>query len=426
MQHSTTSGGSQDRPFPLGFKEFVILIAGLMATNALSIDPMLPALPAIGKSLGITDPNTRQWIITSYFIGLGIGSLFFGSLSDHYGRRRVLIPSLSMMLVTTLFCALSQSFEAMLIGRFLSGFFAASARVIAVGIVRDRFHGDSMARVMSLIFLVFMVVPVVAPSFGQLILLFAPWRWIFGILFAITGSVLVWTIIRLPETLDPEHRVVIHGAEIMATLRTIVSHRSAIGYMVATGAVWGGMFGFLTSSQQIFFDVFDAAGIFPFAFAGVAGSMAVGSFFNSRLVERIGARRLSQGALIAMILLATMHTMVILSGLETLSSFMLLQALTMFTFSLTGSNFGAIAMEPFARGAGLASSVQASTTTILSAMLGAFTGSMFNGTTLPVSLGFLGYGTLALLIVAWAERWKLFTRPHRHALRDDGAAAIAH
>ncbi|QUT06344.1 multidrug effflux MFS transporter [Sphingobium phenoxybenzoativorans] len=413
---SPPAAGAKD--FPLGFKEFVALIAGLMAMNALSIDPMLPALPAIGESLGIHNPNDRQWIITAYFMGLGVGALFYGSLSDRYGRRPVLLICLGLMLVTTMVCALAPSFAVMLVARAFSGFFAAAMRVIAVSIVRDRFQGDAMARVMSLVFVVFMLVPILAPTFGQIILFFAPWRWIFGVLLVLSCVILIWTAIRLPETLDPAHRVEIHARDIGRMLWTVVSHRTSIGYMLATGVAMGGMIGFLTSAQQIFFDIFHAPGIFPIAFASIAGGMAVGSFFNSQLVERIGARRVSQSALIVLIMLGAIHTMTAWLGMETMISFIIFQVLTMLVISLTGSNFGAISMEPFARGAGLASSFQAFVTTIVSAGLGAFIGAQFNGTTLPMALGFLGYGSLALLLVAWAERWKLFTRPHHGALRN--------
>jgi len=184
------------------------------------------------------------------------------------------------------------------------------------------------------------------------------------------------------------------------------------------------MIGFLTSAQQIFFDIFHAPKIFPIAFAGIAGSMAVGSYFNSRLVHGIGARRVSQSALIAFIALGAGHTVMAWAGLETMGSFIAFQSLTMLCVALTGSNFGAISMEPFARGAGLASSFQASLTTIISAMLGAITGAMFNGTTLPMALGFFCYGSIALLLVAWAERWRLFTRPHHDEMRDPAAGII--
>lgn len=418
MQHEGAPNPALE--FRLGFKEFVAMVAGLMALNALSIDPMLPALPAIGKSLSITDPNDRQWIITAYFIGLGVGSLLYGPLSDRYGRRPVLMICLVLFLMMTIFCALAPTFETLLIGRVAAGFFAASCRVITVGMVRDRFHGDQMARIMSLIFIVFLVVPILAPSFGQAILLIAPWRWIFWILAILCLFKLIWLVLRMPETLRPENRVAIRADDIFGTLRFIVTHRSAIGYMMASGVVMGGLLGFLTSVQQIFFDVFRRPDLFPFAFAAIAAFMGVGSFGNSRFVERFGARRLSQGSLMIMILLSALHTLVALSGVETMASFIAFQSLTMLAFAFTGSNFSAISMEPFARGAGMASSFQAFLTTIISALLGALVGSMFNGTTLPMALGFTIYGSISLGLVVWAERGKLFTRPNHGGLRPDG------
>lgn len=415
MQHDTPP--ACERPFPLGFKEFVALIAALMAMNALSIDPMLPALPAIGETLHIANANDRQWIITTYFIGLGLGSLIYGPLSDRFGRKPVMGVSLSLFVLFTGFCALSQSFTMLLVGRFACGFFAAASRVIAISIVRDRFQGDRMARIMSLIFIVFMIVPILAPSFGQAVMLIAPWRWIFGALLIVGIAIVLWMLIRLPETLDPLNRVEIRAADLAETLRTVVTHRGAIGYMTASGVVMGALIGFITSVQQIFFDIFHEESMFALAFACIAGFMGIGSFLNSHLVERVGARRLSQGSLMILILISGCHALFVWGGYESVWSFIVFQALTMLSFAFTGSNFGAISMEPFTRGAGMASSFQAGLTTILSALLGAFVGSQFNGTTLPLALGFFGYGATALLIVAWAERWRLFTRPGLSSLR---------
>lgn len=421
MQHGKPSAIPDDG-FPLSFREFLGLVAALMAVNALSIDPMLPALPAIGHSLHVDDANSRQWIITAYFLGLGGGSLLYGPISDRFGRRPVLLVTISLMIVATLACALAQNFAMMLAGRAAAGFFAAASRVIAVSIVRDRFHGDAMARVMSLVFIVFMLVPVLAPSLGQLVLLVAPWRWIFGGLAIVTLAIAAWVALRLPETLDPAHRISIHPGDLADTIGRVLRNRSSIGYMLASGVVMGPLIGFITSAQQIFFDVFDAPGLFAIGFALIAGSMVIGSYSNSRLVEKLGARRVSQTAVIAIIVIESVHCLVAYAGMETVASFIGLQALTMICFALTGSNFGAISMEPFARGAGMASSFQTSLTTILSALLGAFIGSMFDGTTLPLSLGFALCSALSLLIVAWAERWKLFTRPHHGALREPANA----
>ena len=401
------------------FAEFVALMASIMGINALSIDPMLPALPSIGADLHVLVANDRQLVISVFFIGVAVGSLFYGPLSDRFGRKAVLLGALAMMLLSTLVCALAPSFTVLLAARASAGFCAAACRVVAVSTVRDCFRGDQMARVMSLIFIIFMVVPILAPSFGQVILLFAHWRWIFGALGILLAALMLWIILRLPETLAPENRSEIRPADLLVTFTRIVSNRSSMGYMTASGVVMGGLVGFITSVQQIFFDIFHAKDIFPLAFAGMAIWMAVGSFFNSRLVERMGARRLSQTALIGMILLATVHSGFALMHWETLPSFIVFQALTMICFAFAGSNFSSISLEPFTRGAGLASSIQASLTTLISTVLGSIVGQAFDGTTLPLALGFMVFGLLALGIVWWAERGRLFTRPRHSDLRSE-------
>lgn len=402
----------------IGFREFVMLSACLMAMNALSTDPMLPALPAMGHDLGIANANDRQLIISVYFLGLGAGSLLFGILSDRFGRKPVMGSALAMFILSTIGCAVAHSFPLMLFGRASAGFFAGASRVIAVGIIRDRFKGDAMARVMSLILAVFMLIPVMAPSFGQAILWFAPWRWIFWILAIQAALILIWMVIRMPETLKPENRLRMNPSTIFRTMAVVLTNRSSAGYMLASGVVMSGLIGFILSVQQIFFDLFHAQSFFPIAFAIIAGSMGVGSLLNSRLVSRFGARRLSQGAVLSMIATSAVHLVVIASGRESMFTFMFFQSATMMAVAFTASNFGAISMEPFAKGAGAASSFQAFMTTALSSALGSVVGRAFNGTTVPLTIGMLAFGIAALLIVLFAERGKLFTRPHHDALRE--------
>ncbi|HEX7877110.1 MAG TPA: multidrug effflux MFS transporter [Sphingobium sp.] len=400
------------------FREFVVLCACLMAMNALSIDPMLPALPDIARDLAIAQPNDRQLIISVYFVGLGIGSLLFGILSDRFGRKRVLGGAMVFFILSSIACAAAQSFTMMLAARVSAGFFAGASRVITIGIIRDRFRGDAMARVMSLIFAVFMLIPVLAPSLGQAILWIAPWRWIFWILSMQATLILLWMLTRMPETLKPENRLPISPRAIVHSVGAILTTRDSIGYMVASGVIMSGLIGFILSIQQIFFDVFAAPAVFPFAFAAIAGCMGVGSLVNSRLVSRFGARRLSQGAVLGLILVNAVHLAVILTGRETIVSFMLLQGLTMLSIAFTASNFSAISMEPFSKGAGVASSFQTFLTTAVSSALGSVVGAAFDGSTLPLTLGLLAFGVAAFLIVAIAEGGRLFTRPYRDALRD--------
>jgi len=406
-------------PPGMGKREFVVMMAALMSITALSIDTMLPALPQIGADLHIADANDRQNIITIFLLGLAIGSLAYGPLSDRFGRRRILMVAACLQIVSTTICALATSFPILLGARLLAGLSVASCRVIATSIVRDCFQGDAMARIMSLIMVTFVIVPVLAPSVGALVLLVAPWRWIFGMLLILIAGLAVWQFLRLPETLPPESRSAIGPRDLWNTFVQVATNRNSIGHMLASGIMMGGLIGFLVSIQQIFFDVFDAGEYFSIGFATIAIWMGVGSLLNSRLVERFGARRLSQSAVLVLVAVSLLHCAIILSGHEHLVVFIVLQSITTTCFSFSGANFSSISLEPFTRGAGLAASVQAALTTLVSTVLGGLVGAAFDGTVLPMSLGFLAFGTTALLLIAWAERWTLFKRPGYAELRKE-------
>lgn len=398
------------------FPAFVSLVAALMAANALAIDSMLPALPAIGGALGIHAPNGEQWIITAYLLGFGGAQLFYGPISDSIGRRPLLLAGLVLYVAASLGAALSGSLEAMLLMRVLQGVGAAATRVLATAIVRDCYAGRQMARVMSLAMIVFLAVPVLAPSLGQLILIFAPWRWIFGVLCVFGLSVLVWAGLRLPETLHPEDRVPLSPARVWDGIRQTITSRASVGYTLALTLAMGGLFGFINSAQPVFAVVFGAEHLFPAVFAVVAGFMAVAALLNSRIVGRLGARRVSQWALVGYILFSLLHLGAALAGWETIWSFGAFQALSMFCFGLMGPNFGALALESLGHVAGTASSVQGFFSMVLGALLGFAVGQSFAGTTVPVALGFCIYGLLALLVVAVTERGRLWrAEPAREA-----------
>lgn len=405
-------------PGGLGTVEFVVMMAALMSLTALSMDTMLPALPHIGADLHVADPNDRQMIITVFLFGLAFGSLVYGPMSDRFGRRRVLLAASVLQLISTFICMAAPDFDIMLVARLIAGLNLASCRVVAVSIVRDCFRGDAMARIMSLIMVTFMIVPVLAPGVGSLVLLVAPWRAIFGLLLAFILLLSLWLFLRLPETLPPDHRSAIGPRDLWRTFLFVLTNRNSIGHMLASGIMMGGLVGFLVSIQQIFFDVFHAGDFFAAGFALISMWLGIGALLNSRLVERIGARRLSQSAVIAVILVSLAHVMLILAGYENLVLFIIVQSVTTTCFSFSGANFSAISLEPFSRGAGLASSVQAAITTLLSTLLGGLVGMSFDGTVLPMTLGFLAFGTAALFIIAWAERWRLFARPRHGDLRE--------
>ena len=403
--------------FGLHDREFVALMAAVMALNALAIDSMLPAFPAIANSFKLVDPNRVQFLISSYLLFNALGSLIAGPLSDRFGRRPILLMGIVMCAICGLASAIAPSFATLLGVRAMHGLFASTLGVLATTIVRDRYSGDRMASVMSLVFIVFMIVPVIAPTLGQAVLAVAGWREIFHVLALGAGIVAVWTFIRLPETQHPGDRQSISGRRIARNWVSVATNKQGMGYILATGLISGGMFGFLMSAQQIFATTFNAASLFPYAFACVAGTMAIANFSNSRIVERFGARRVSHAALLAFILMGVVQLAASHFASTPLPVFLVLVALTMGMVGFTGSNFGSIAMEPFGHFAGAASSFQSFLRLAIASLVGAWTGQHFDGTTTPLAQGFLVTGILALGLVLWAEKGKLFTRPRHAALR---------
>ena len=268
-----------------------------------------------------------------------------------------------------------------------------------------------MARVMSSITMVFLAVPVLAPSVGTLILLIAPWRWIFGVLAAGGAAVFVWAARRLPETLDPELRRPLDVAGISGAMKQVLTERSSLGYMLAQTVVLGGLYGFINSAQQIFFDTFHAPRLFPIVFAGAAGTMGIAALLNSRIVVRLGMRRVSHSALLGFVATAAVHTLIAAAGRETILSFAVLQALTMGCFGLAMGNFGAMAMEPLGAIAGTASSVQGFVTVVAGSLIGFVIGQAFDDSVLPLTAGYLVAGLAALAVVLVTERGRLFV-PH--------------
>ncbi|MHA6723864.1 multidrug effflux MFS transporter [Sphingomonas sp. RS2018] len=409
-----TAGGA-----PIGFVEFVALIAALMALTALGIDSMLPALPAIGAALDVANANSRQFIITAFMIGFAFAMLVYGPLTDRFGRRPVLIVALAGYVLTNLLAAISGSFVLLLAARVASGAMVAGARTVTVALVRDCYSGRAMARVMSLAFIVFMAAPVLAPTFGQLILLVADWRWIFGGIALVTSMVLVWFVARMPETLAVEDRRPLRLSLLIDGARRVASDRYALGYTLAATALQGALFGFIGSIQQIVFDVFGVPHLLAVVFASVAGTMALGSFLNSRLVMKLGTRLISHTALIGFVTFAILHLLVSLSGTENLVNFIIVQALMMACFGLATSNFSAMAMENMGDIAGVAASIQGFVATLGAALVGAYIGQQYDGSTVPLYIGFTTMGLTALIIVLIAERGRLF-RPAQ-----DGAAGRA-
>lgn len=396
----------------LHFHEFVGLMASLMAVNALGVDMMLPALPAIAADLAVHIENHQQWIIAVYTGGFGVAQIFYGPLADRFGRRKILFGAIGLNAVMSFAAAHANSFEMLLAARLLQGMTAAATRILTVSIIRDCYSGRRMARVMSLTFMVFLAVPILAPSLGQLILLITPWNGIFYALGLFSLFVLAWVAIRLPETLAPAMRRPISLTSISQAASITLRNRYSLGYTIAVAFTFGGLMGFINSAQQIFAEVFHAAKAFPLCFAAIAASMGAAALLNSRIVERFGTRRVSHSALLGLIIVASTHVGIIWFGQETLITFSVLQGCTMFSFGLMASNFGAMAMEDMGEIAGTASSIQGFMSTITGVIIGLIIGQSFQGSTMPLALGFTGGAIVTLLIVLIVERGKLFRPQH--------------
>jgi len=399
--------GATRRPGP---RELTALLAMLMALNAFAIDAMIPALPDIGRSLHVAEENRRQLVVVAYFLGFGSTQLLWGPLADRFGRKPILATGVALYAVFALLCGLASSFALLIAGRIAMGASAAVTRVLVISMVRDLFEAESMARVMSLVFMTFMLVPVLAPNIGQGILLFFPWRAIFIVLAVYSIGMLVWSWVRLPETLHPEYRRSLKWREMGRAMLESVTERQSLGYTLAMTVTFAGLIAYIASIQQIIFEVFDAPKLIGVVFASIAAPMALASYGNSRIVERFGLRRVGHVSSLLLALVTAAHAAIALSGFESLPVFVVMQGLTMACFAFTSSNFGTLAMEHMAPIAGTASSVQGVVGTLGSAALGFAIGQAYDGTALPFLLGIAACSTLGFLIVLATEPTKLFAR----------------
>jgi DHA1 family bicyclomycin/chloramphenicol resistance-like MFS transporter len=382
-----------------------------MATQALAVDAMLPAFPIILRALNVADANYGQWIVTAYMTGLSFGQLFWGIMSDRFGRRRILLSGLSLYVIAAIVCTLAGSFQTLLVWRFVHGIAAASTIVVR-SVVRDLYSGRQMARVVSLTFVVFIMVPIVAPSVGQAILFIAPWRFIFALFVIFAGTVAVWLAVRLPETLHPEYRITLTRAHMASSLRLVLGNRASLFYTFGVTLMFGSLIAYVGTVGQIFTETFHRPTLMPSMFALCAILMGMAAYGNSRIVERLGMRRISHAALLTFIAVAVLHTAVAALGLEHIWTFVVFQSLTMAAFSLCVSNFGAMAMEPMGAVAGVAASLQGFISTFFGALMGAVIGKQFNGTTVPLAAGAIVCGVLALVCVLVAENGRLFAPHH--------------
>lgn len=388
--------------------EFVALMAVLMALTALSVDVMLVVLPAIATDFALPDQNQQQYVVTVYLGAFAFGHIFVGPLSDRIGRKPALIAGLAVYVAGSVLATFAESFAILLAARAIQGFGAAGPRVIAVAVVRDRFVGRAMSQVMSFIMTVFIILPTVAPTIGLAIAALGSWPPIFAFLVLVGLTLAAWVVLRLPET-NPRHGP--HALPPVALGEAVVTiwrSSQTVGYMLALGFVFGCLMGYVATSQQLFADVYGIVDWFPAVFASVAGGMVVASIVNARLVPTVGMRRLSHGAVLAMLALSG-GASALLAVVPVFPVWLLVGFLStgFFLIGLILPNFNAIAMEPLGRIAGTGSSFVGFVMTGLGALLGGILGQLYDGTGRPLVLGYFVYSAMVLAIVLATERGRL-------------------
>lgn len=407
----TLSDLNERRP-ALGRVEFTSLLAMSMALAALGIDLLLPAFGAIRAELGLPATSTAPAaLITAYFVGLAAGQLLYGPLADRFGRRPALYLGYGIYAVGALAGALSPNLGLLIATRFVWGLGAAGPRVVTLAVIRDTFSGERMSRAMSFVFAVFILVPVLAPALGAGIVAVASWRWVFGACLLAACVMALWAV-RLPETLREEHRRELRLERVLAAARFVASERQTVAYTLAMTALYGSFTSYLASSEIIFGETFDRAAAFPVLFGGLAIVMGGAMLANARLVGRVGTRRLAHRVLLVYVAVGAVLVVVALatSGRPPLPVFLVAMAAMLSSHALLIPNFNTIAMAPMAAVAGTASSVIGAVQIAAGALLGAILDRAFDGTVRPLAFGFLAYGLMALALVLWGERGRLFDR----------------
>jgi DHA1 family bicyclomycin/chloramphenicol resistance-like MFS transporter len=398
-----------DRNKPvLPYGEFVALMAMMMSLLALSTDAMLPALSDIGKDLGIQRENTNQLIVSLLFLGMAAGQIAYGPLSDSFGRKPAIYAGYGLFIAGCSFSIAAMNFPTMLAGRILQGIGIAGPRSVSLALIRDQYEGRAMARVMSFVMVVLIIVPAIAPTFGQAILIFAHWRAIFGAFLSLAFITVLWFAFRQPETLPTNRRKPFLLNSIFMAIREVCVNRISLGYALCAGLISGAFLGYLNSAQQVFQEQYGLGTQFPLYFGANALSIGSAYFLNARLVMRHGMRLLSKWSLLALsgFSIAFCAFSYVLAGSPPLVALMIYLMTALFCIGILFGNLNAIAMEPLGHIAGVGAAVIGSLSTFISVLLGMLIGQSYNGTILPLVGGFAVLSTISIAIMRWAENSK--------------------
>lgn len=390
---------------PLSEKEFIGLFACMMSLTALSMDAVLPAFRDMAEQLTVADYTHMQWVVSALIAGMVFGELLFGPLSDAIGRKKSILTGVALYLVGCLVAMSADTLEALLLGRFIQGFGVAGPKIASRALIRDMYKGAAMARIMSYVMLIFILVPMLAPAFGQLVLLLGDWRWIFGALILQATIASIWLILRQPETLAKEQRQPLVFSRLWRDARFIVKQQEVMCLTGMAGLVFSGLMLYLGVSQSIFQDVYQTGEAFPLYFAMMAGGAGLASFTNGRIVMRFGMQRLIWFALTlkCSAALAMMGVSLVWQGQPPLWLFLSLGIPIFFSMGLLFGNINAMAMEPLGRMAGLGASLISSLSSLLAVVLSVSVGRFYDFSVTPLAAGYVIFTSLAVVLM-WRVR----------------------
>jgi DHA1 family bicyclomycin/chloramphenicol resistance-like MFS transporter len=384
--------------------EFIVIMAALMSLVSLAIDALLPAMSAIGVTIGITDTTNNQLLITMIFLGLGFGQLISGPLSDSYGRKPVIYVGFIVFSLASLVCIFSTNLEMMIVGRILQGIGLSAPRTISIAMIRDRFSGNYMAKVMSFVVVIFILVPVVAPALGKIMLDSYGWKSIFYGQLLLGIIVMLWLWKRQPETLKPENKRVFEFKLLKEGLKEFLKHKNAVIFTLFSGCITGSFMVYLSASQVIFEQQYNLKEEFPFIFAGLALGIGLATFLNATFVVKLGMLKLVRIFATVFALIPLVYIF-LYAGESNPSIYVLVTffGLQFFAIAFLFGNTRALAMEPIGHIAGIGAAINGFVSTIMAVPIATFIGSFINTTALPLFIGFFVCGVLALLLIQYLK-----------------------
>ncbi len=385
--------------------EFVALMASLMSIVAISIDAVLPGLPAIGKDLGVTNPNDNQWLITMIFLGIGVGQLIFGPLSDSFGRKPMVYVGFIVFVIATYICLSTKSFEMMIFGRILQGVGLSAQRTLSLAIIRDSYSGNYMAKIMSIVVMVFILVPVIAPALGQLILNYSTWHTIFYVNLIYGFVIIIWFWKRQPETLSESNRIKFSSSIFVNGTKEFFKYKDAVVYTLASGFITGSFMVYLSTSQQIFEQQYNLADLFPYIFASLAISIGLATYLNSLWVVKFGMWKIAYVSTIAYAAISLLYVVLFWSGvnpsIEILIGFFVAQ---FFSVGFLFGNLRALAMQPLGHIAGIGAAINGFISTVMAVPIANYIGSQVTTSVLPLFIGFSCFGVLTFLTFTYLKK----------------------